>query len=261
MFKRSATRRNQRRSAGPSALRRMLVAVPWRRALPVAAFLLVAGGAILGVRMMLDRPLTKVHITGRFQRVQPLDVEKAVRGEVGRKGLVAVDLAAVSRAVRRIPWVDRATVGRAWPQGLTIEVVEQIPVARWGEAGLLNARGELFLNDTRHLPAELPVLSGPAGFEAQLTERYLAVQPRLVEAGMRLSRLTMDERGAWELQLANGVRLRLGRAHIEERFDRFMLAASRIVAARATEISYVDLRYSAGFAIGWRPGGGEVNRG
>jgi len=32
MFKRSATRRNQRRSAGPSALRRMLVAVPWRRA-------------------------------------------------------------------------------------------------------------------------------------------------------------------------------------------------------------------------------------
>jgi cell division protein FtsQ len=261
MFKRSATRRNQRRSAGPSALRRMLAAVPWRRALPVAACVLVAGGAILGVRMMLDRPLTKVHISGRFQRVQPLDVEKAVRGEVGRKGLVSVDLAAVSLAVRRIPWVDRATVGRAWPQGLTIEVVEQIPVARWGEAGLLNARGELFLNDTRHLPAELPVLSGPAGFEAQMTERYLAVQPRLVEAGMRLSSLTLDERGAWELQLANGVRLRLGRAHIEERFDRFMLAASRIVAARATEISYVDLRYSAGFAIGWRPGGGEVNRG
>jgi cell division protein FtsQ len=87
------------------------------------------------------------------------------------------------------------------------------------------------------------------------------VQPRLVEAGMRLASLTMDERGAWELQLENGVRLRLGRAHIEERFDRFMVAASRIVAARATEISYVDLRYSAGFAIGWRPGGGEVNRG
>jgi cell division protein FtsQ len=260
MFKRSATRRNPRR-AGPSALRRMLAGVPWRRALPVVACVLVAGGGFLGLRMMLDRPLTKVQITGRFQRVQPLDVEKAVRGQVGRKGLVSVDLAAVSRAVRQIPWVDRATVGRAWPQGLAIEVVEQIPVARWGESGLLNARGELFLNDSRHLPAELPVLAGPAGFEAAMTERYLAVQPRLVEAGMRLASLSMDERGAWELTLANGVRLRLGRAHIEERFDRFMLAASRIVAARATEISYVDLRYSAGFAIGWRPGGGEVTRG
>ena len=261
MFRRSATRRKPRRSTGPSALRRMVHAVPWKRALPVAACLLVALGAFMGLRLLLDRPLTQVHITGRFQRVQSLDVEKAVRAEVGRKGLVSVDLAAVSRAVRRIAWVDRASVARAWPQGLAIEVVEQIPVARWGDAGLLNARGELFLNDSRHLPAELPVLAGPAGSEAMLTERYLAVQPRLVEAGMRLSRLSMDDRGAWELTLANGVRLRLGRAHIEERFDRFMLAASRIVAARATEIAYVDLRYSAGFAIGWRPGGGEVTRG
>jgi len=261
MFRRSATRRNQRRREGPSALRRMLAALPLRRALPVAACLLLAGASFMALRMILDRPLTQVQITGRFQRVQPLDVEKAVRGQVGRKGLVSVDLAAVSRAVREIPWVDRARVGRAWPQGLTVEVVEQIPVARWGQAGLLNARGEIFLNDSRHLPAELPVLAGPAGFEAQVTERYLALQPRLVEAGMRLTRLSLDERGAWELLLENGVRLRLGRAHIEERFDRFMLAASRIVAARATEIAYVDLRYSAGFAIGWRPGGGEVNRG
>jgi cell division protein FtsQ len=261
MFKRSATRRNQRRSAGPSAARRLLNSVPWRRAAPVVACLVVALGAFLALRMALDRPLTQVQITGRFQRVQPLDVEKAVRGQVGRKGLVSVDLAAVSRAVRQIPWVDQASVARAWPQGLTIRVVEQIPVARWGETGLLNARGELFLNDSRHLPAELPVLAGPAGFETLMTERYLAVQPRLLEAGMRLSRLQMDERGALELTLANGVRLRLGRAHIEERFDRFMLAASRIVAARATEIAYVDLRYSAGFAIGWRPGGGEVTRG
>jgi cell division protein FtsQ len=261
MFKRSATRRNPRRREGPSPLARMLAAVPLKRVLPLAACLLVAGGAFMALRLILDRPLTQVHITGRFQRVQPLDVEKAVRGQVGSKGLVTVDLAAVSLAVRQIPWVDRATVGRAWPQGLTIQVVEQIPVARWGESGLLNARGELFLNESRHLPAELPVLAGPAGSESQMTERYLAVQPRLVEAGMRLSRLQLDERGAWELTLANGVRLRLGRAHIDERFDRFMLAASRIVAARATEIAYVDLRYSAGFAIGWRPGGGEVTRG
>jgi cell division protein FtsQ len=82
-----------------------------------------------------------------------------------------------------------------------------------------------------------------------------------VEAGMRLSQMQLDERGAWELLLDNGVRLRLGRQRLEERFERFMLAASRIVAARATEIVYVDLRYSSGFAIGWRPGSGEVTSG
>lgn len=258
MFKRSATRRKPGRdSARPSLLKR----IPWRRALPVAAGVLAVGGVLFALRLVFDQPLTRVEISGRFQRVQPLDVEKAVRGAVGRQGLVSVDLEAVSEAVRHIPWVDRASVARSWPQGLSVQVTEQIPVARWGEAGLLNARGEIFVSDARHLPAELPVLTGPAGFQMQMTERYLALQPRLVEAGMRLSQMQLDERGAWELLLDNGVRLRLGRQHVEERFDRFMLAASRIVAARATEIVYIDLRYSAGFAIGWRPGGGEVTSG
>jgi cell division protein FtsQ len=94
-----------------------------------------------------------------------------------------------------------------------------------------------------------------------MTERYLAAAPRLTEAGMRLTRLTLDARGAWELTLDNGVTLRLGREHIDERFERFMRAAARIVAARAVEIAYVDLRYANGFAVGWRAGAGGARRG
>lgn len=260
MFKRRAASRNQRRRENGRAAR-WLAAIRWRRALPVMAVLCAVTAVVAGVRLLLDQPLTQVQISGRFQRVQPLDVEKAVRNAVGRQGLVTVDLEAVSLAVRRIPWVDRAAVARSWPRGLAVEVTEQIPVARWGDSGLLNARGELFVSDSRHVPQELPELDGPEGFQMQMTDRYLAMQPRLVEAGMRLSRMQLDERGAWELLLDNGVKLRLGRVSVDERFDRFMQAASRIVAARSTEISYVDLRYSAGFAIGWRPGSGEVARG
>lgn len=259
MFRRSATRRSKSRKESGLAVR--IAAVPWQRLLPLALAVLALGGVFWTLRQVLNQPLTRVEISGRFQRVQPLDVEKAVRGEVGSQGLVSVDLEAISLAVRQIPWVDRARVGRSWPQGLRVEVIEQIPVARWGEEALLNARGERFVNDSRHLPPELPVLAGPAGAEQQMTVRLLAVQPRLEEAGMRLARLQLDERGAWELHLDNGVKLRLGRQHIDVRFDRFMQAASRVVAARAAEIAYVDLRYSSGFAIGWRPGTGEVARG
>jgi cell division protein FtsQ len=134
-------------------------------------------------------------------------------------------------------------------------------VARWGESGLLNTRGEVFVHDVRHFPAELPTLVGPPGSEARMTERYLAAQSRLVEAGMRLSQLTLDERGSWELVLDTGVHLRLGRLLVDERFDRFITAAARIVATRANEINYVDMRYANGFAIGWRTAAGEVKRG
>jgi hypothetical protein len=40
-----------------------------------------------------------------------------------------------------------------------------------------------------------------------------------------------------------------------------MRAGARIVAARAGEIAYVDLRYANGFAVGWRTASGGVRRG
>jgi cell division protein FtsQ len=256
--KKSAVR-NRRREAGSSRWLK-LHALPWRRVLPVAAVLLAVGGALLVLRLSLDRSVERVSISGRFQRVQALDVEKAVRDAVGTQGMVGVELAQIARAVEQIPWVDRASVARSWPRSLTVQVVEQKPVARWGEQGLVNVRGEIFVHDSRHVPPELPELSGPAGQAALVTQRYLASSPRLTEAGMRLTRLTLDERGAWEVMLDNGVTLRLGREQVDERFERFMQAGARVVASRAGEIAYVDLRYANGFAVGWRAAG-EPNRG
>ncbi len=66
-----------------------------------------------------------------------------------------------------IPWVDRAGVARSWPRALRVQVVEQKPVARWGEGGLLNTRGEVFVQDAQHIPAELPELVGPAGHRSR----------------------------------------------------------------------------------------------
>jgi cell division septal protein FtsQ len=33
-----------------------------------------------------------------------------------------------------------------------------------------------------------------------------------------------------------------------------MLAGARLVSQRATDIAYVDMRYSNGFAVGWKGG-------
>jgi cell division protein FtsQ len=259
MFWRKSNRTRNRRKESKSGT--ALAAINWKRWTPFMLVLVAALGATLAIRSALNQPLRTVAVEGRFQRVQPLDVEKAVRQRVGNQGVVAVNLDTVGAAVRRIPWVDRATVARSWPSGLRVFVVEQTPVARWGESGLLNTRGELFVNDARHIPPELPELVGPPGSENLMTTRYLAVQGRLEEAGMRLAQLRLDERGAWEFVLDNGVRLRLGRMQVDERFDRFMAAAARIVASRADEIAYVDLRYATGFAIGWKSKNNEVASG
>ena len=158
----------------------------------------------------------------------------------------------VENAVEALPWVDHARVQRRWPNSLHVTVVEQTAAARWGDSGLLNTRGELFVRSATHVPAELPRLSGPDGTESQVAQRYLSAQGRMLEAGMRIAALRLDERGAWEMDLDSGVTVRLGRRDVDERIDRFIRTASQVIAHRMNEITYVDMRYSNGFAIGWR---------
>jgi cell division protein FtsQ len=135
---------------------------------------------------------------------------------------------------------------------LHVSVIEQTAAARWDDSGLLNTRGELFVRAAAHVPAELPRLSGPDGTESQVAQRYLTAQARMLEAGMRIAALRLDERGAWEIDLDSGVTIRLGRRDVDARLDRFIRTASQVISHHAGDIAYVDMRYANGFAIGWR---------
>jgi cell division protein FtsQ len=73
-----------------------------------------------------------------------------------------------------------------------------------------------------------------------------------MQASLRMTALRLDARGAWEFDLADGVTVRLGRRQVDERFERFMNAALKLVTQRGDDIAYVDMRYTNGFAIGWR---------
>ena len=208
--------------------------------------------AAVGVVWALDQPIQTVSVSGRFQHVAPVDVERVVKERVRGAGLLTVDLEAVHKALHTIPWVDAVSVQRSWPRGLNVLVIEQVAAARWGERGLLNTRGQLFATDERHIPPELAQLSGPEGKEAEVAQFYLAAQGRLAEAGLRLTAMRLDARGAWELDLANGVTVRLGRRQVDERFEKFITAALKLVTQRGDDIAYIDMRYTNGFAIGWR---------
>lgn len=230
----------------------------WRVYLRRVALLLALGGALSALTWALDRPVRVIAIDGSFQRVSPGQIEKAV-APFANQGFMSADLAEIQNAVESLPWVDHARIARRWPNSLRVSVTEQTPAARWGESGLLNTRGELFVRSATHVPAELPHLSGPEGTESQVAKRYLALQGRMLEAGMRIAALRLDERGAWEMDLDSAVTVRLGRRDVDERIDRFIRTASQVISHRLTEINYVDMRYSNGFAIGWRNAGAPAS--
>ncbi len=223
----------------------------WRTYARRMAILAVVAGVLAGAAWVLDRPIRVISMDGSFQRVSPGQIEKAL-APFTQAGFLSADLERIQRAVEAIPWVDHARVQLRWPNGLHVTVMEETAAARWGESGLLNTRGQLFVREAAHVPAELPRLSGPDGTESQVADRYLSAQGRMLEAGMRIAALRLDERGAWEMDLDSGVTVRLGRRDVDARLDRFIRTASQVIAHRLSDISYVDMRYSNGFAIGWR---------
>jgi cell division protein FtsQ len=194
-----------------------------------------------------------VLVEGAFVRVSPTDVENAVLPHL-RGGFFTVDLVAIRTAAESLPWVARAQVLREWPDRVRIVVAEEQPAWLWGDDGLLNARAELFVTGEADRPATLPRLDGPAGTERVLAQKYLEYDAMLMRCAMRVARVELDARRATRLTLAGGLVLRLGRHEVSGRAARFCDAALAAVASRLDEVAYVDMRYTNGFAVGWRGG-------
>jgi cell division protein FtsQ len=242
-------RRRNRRKSGSHRIE--LPKLEWSRAGRILGAIAALGALALLLALGLDQPVRSIVIDGPFQRVAAVEVEEAARGSL-KGGFISADLDKLRKSVEALAWVDRARVQRLWPDRVRVEIVEQQAAARWGEDSLLNTRGELFASGVRHVPPELPRLDGPTGTEWQVAQRYLAIQGRLVDQQLRVTALRLDARGAWELDLLNGVTVRLGRRQVDERIDRFVEIGAQVVAGRAADIRYVDMRYSNGFSIGWR---------
>lgn len=224
--------------------------------IPVARIggVLLAFAAVLGSyhlsAMLLDRPITAITIDGPFQRVSALQIEEAISAELAR-GFLSADLDRIRDQLTALEWIDRANVVRRWPGQLEISVSEQVPAACWGERGLLNTRGELFVTNARHVPAELPRLSGPDGKSGEVAKRYLQIREALIPRGLDVRRLHLDARGAWDMTLQNGIEIRLGKRNVAARTELFLDVVADIITRRATDIQFVDMRYSNGFTIGW----------
>jgi len=200
---------------------------------------------------LLDQPIQSITIDGPFQRVSALRIEEAISSEL-EAGFLSANLTEIQDRIVSLPWIDQANVSRRWPGKLEISVSEQVPAACWGEGGLRNVRGELFVTEARHIPAELPRLSGPDGHSSEVAQMYLDVRDRLIPIGLDLRSVNLDARGAWQLVLQDGIDIRLGRRNIDERADLFLQVVANIVSNREAEIEFIDMRYHNGFTIGWK---------
>lgn len=214
------------------------------------AMLAALVGVFFAAQALLDRPVKQLQLHGAFQRVTPIQIEAALAPALDR-GFLSSDLGELRRLVTTLDWVDEVAIARVWPDTLVVRVVEHQAAARWGETGLLNTDGELFTDESRYEFPELPRLAGPRGDERRVASQYSALRGRLTEANLALDALSMDERGAWQMELTGGQEIRFGRRDLQKRVDRFFQVVVPVLATEMQQVNYIDLRYTNGFSVGW----------
>jgi len=67
-------------------------------------------------------------------------------------------------------------------------------------------------------------------------------------------KLALDARGEWTAQTRAGVSLRFGQAEPASLAAQLSGTVARSLADHLDAVSYIDLRYPNGFAVGWRGG-------
>jgi cell division protein FtsQ len=214
----------------------------------------LASTVFLGKQWLSDPwrfPLSVVEVKGDFRYLDRQQLQAAVV-PYATGGFFTVDVAAIRTAAEQLPWVHKARVRRIWPETLRLQIEEQQPVALWGEHGFLNKGGEPFVPEATDISLALPSLAGPDGQELKVLENFQQVAEILAPLGIKVTRMELDNRRAWHLQLDNAVLLELGRADAWQRLQRFVRAYPSIFAGRLDDLQHVDLRYSNGFSVYWK---------
>ncbi len=148
-----------------------------------------------------------------------------------------------------MPWIFEASVRRKWPASLEIHVVEQLPIARWGEDGFLNHEGGIFRSNRGSQWQHLPLLEGPDGTARSLMAVYRRMVDMLSPLGLAIERLAVDGRGQVAARLAGGLHLQLGNTDFLARMHRFVELHRRELADSAVPVERVDMRYPTGVAV------------
>ena len=208
--------------------------------------------AVTAVQLLLRSslfPLREVIVAGETSQVPRAEIERAATGRV-TGNFFAVDLAQLRAGFEQLPWVRRVTVRRVWPDRIEVRLEQHAALARWGDAGLVNTFGERFaaMSD-----ATLPLFVGPAGSEGEVARRYRAFAGIVAPLNVAIERVVLTPRYSWQLRLANGLALELGRDlaadRAEGRLRRFVAYHASTLGRIARRHEYVDLRYPNGFAL------------
>jgi cell division protein FtsQ len=205
-------------------------------------------------------PLTSLILTGAREHISIDDVRSVLIKQQDRLNFFTLEIAQIQQQLEAMPWVYSVSIRKRWPSTLKIHIVEQEIVAVWNDRALLNRFGEIIEAAPKTLQKRYPLLYGKDELSSEVLTTYMKINQLLKVNKFKIASLTSDTRHSSAIVLENGIALRLGQEQKLDRIQRFLTVYPLLQEKYdINTISYIDLRYDTGFAIGWKNKDIEVN--
>lgn len=212
------------------------------------AFVIACEWAWIWAQKPTSLPIKQIQIEGQFAHVSPAVIGQIVKTNM-TGGFFSLHLRAAKKAILAFPWIAHVSFRRVWPDKLTVHCTEQQPVARFGNNGVLSAKGVVFYPDINTIPQNLPELNGANNQAPALLSFYNTVNTLSKLLNLSVIELQVNSTQSWRLTLSNQVNVVIGSQDAVNRYRQFVAIYPKIVASTSKKIALVDLRYPNGVAV------------
>jgi cell division protein FtsQ len=195
-------------------------------------------------------PIKTIQLSGTFQHINQQEVEIALRPFVG-EGFFSLNIQKVRNSLSDKSWAESVSIRRVWPDRVMIKIVEKKPLARWDDDHLLSDKAKIFKANANAFE-HLPEVYGSNIEPGQVLQQYYDFTELFRSLDETISQINIDSRGAVDIQLVNGFKIKLGRDNVDSKIERLVSIYAKQIRPRRTEIQQLDLRYSNGFAVAWK---------
>lgn len=173
------------------------------------------------------------------------DVKQVMDSYLGQS-ILMMDVGKIKETVEQLPWIQTASIEKKWPASLVVMVTEHEPVAFWNERLVLNSEGKPLERPQANMT--LANLKGPDENAEEVMSHFLQFNQIFQEFGLRVSKVEMQARGSWDVELESGLVVYLGEKNVLKR-SRRVVTVLQADDIETENIIYIDARYPNGVAI------------
>ncbi|CAD83665.1 cell division protein FtsQ [Candidatus Blochmanniella floridana] len=247
-------------------LKYYLYNITWKLVFICVMLVLLIVGIHKNIKWVCDYysgPLSYIIVTGNRFFTTNDDINYIILKSGVLGTFITQDVNIIQKQIKQMPWIQKVSVRKQWPNTLKINLIEYIPIAYWNNefistTGVVFSVSECLYNEyssfVRKMYQEIPILYGPTGKDQEVLNNYLRFSAILKSSNFQIKSVKTDTCYTWQLVLDNNVCLKLGCVNLIERLHYFIKVYPFLVKEMDEKnkyIDYVDLRYNSGCSVRW----------